>query len=120
MDKLLKSITNKERTYFDIDESLKLKWSIELLEGLAYAHSKKIIHRDLKPGNIFLFTQDTAATTTKEFDEDSMINFSVKIGDFGFSKEMLDSCLKSQLGSLHYQSPQAINNRAYTFKTDVW
>ncbi len=89
------------------------------MEGFAFAHSKKIIHRDLKPSNVFLVIQDT---TTKESDddEDAMINFSVKIGDFGLSKEMLDSCLKSGLGSLHYQSPQIINNRAYTFKTDVW
>jgi serine/threonine protein kinase len=88
------------------------------MEGLAYAHSKKIIHRDLKPSNVFLVIQHTM--TKESDDEDAMINFSVKIGDFGFSKEMLDSCLKSDSGTFHYQSPQAINNRAYTFKTDVW
>ena len=89
------------------------------MEGLAFAHSKKIIHRDLKPGNVFLVIKDTAKESDDD-DEDAMINFSVKIGDFGFSKEMLDSCLKSDSGTFHYQSPQVINNRAYTFKTDVW
>ena len=33
----------------------------QVLEGLAYAHSKRLVHCDLTPGNIFLFPNGRAA-----------------------------------------------------------
>ena len=86
---------------------MKLRWSIELMNGLVYAHSKHVAHRDLKPSNIYLY-------------ENNNRQLSLKLGDFGLSKEMLNSCLKSLVGTLNYMSPQLIACQAYTFKTDVW
>ena len=44
---------------------------------------------------------------------------SIKIGDFGFSKEE-SSNPKSFAGTTYYQSPEILNNKPYSFKTDVW
>ena len=41
----------------------------QLLNGIAYCHSKRIIHRDLKPQNILLND-----------------NYSLKIADFGLAR----------------------------------
>lgn len=31
-----------------------LKWMIQVLEALSYAHNRGVLHRDVKPGNLFL------------------------------------------------------------------
>ena len=86
---------------------MKLRWSIELMNGLVYAHSKHVAHQDLKPSNIYLYENNNG-------------QLSLKLGDFGLSKEMLNSCSNSLVGTWNYMSPQLIDGQAYTFKTDVW
>ena len=84
---------------------IRLRWSFELFNGLFYIHSKNIGHRDLTPANVYLFTKNGQK--------------SLKIGDFGLSKEMA-SCFKSFVGTFCYQSPEIVSGKAYTFKADVW
>ncbi len=61
----------------------------QLIQGLAYAHSKLIAHRDLKPENILI-------------DADRV----VKIVDFGLSNLMKDGrLLKTACGSINYAAP---------------
>lgn len=82
-----------------------LDWMIQITIGLNYIHSKKIIHRDLKPSNIFL---------TK--------NLMIKIGDFGISK-MLNFTweqAKTCIGTPYYSSPEIIENKPYSFKSDIF
>lgn len=38
-----------------LDEKVVLKWSLEIMKGLAFLHSKKVIHRDIKPGLALCF-----------------------------------------------------------------
>ena len=58
-----------------MDESLVLRWLVQLLEALEYLHSDRhILHRDIKTQNIFL--------------DESRSN--VKLGDFGIAR-CLDS-----------------------------
>ena len=49
-------------------------------------------------------------------------NYSVKIGDFGFSKVLDESCqlLMSSVGTPQYMSPQILAGQKYTMKTDIW
>ena len=66
---------------------------------------RKIIHRDLKGQNIFL-TDDNC----------------VKVGDFGVSRVLDKTMAKANtvVGSPYYLSPEIIENRPYSFKTDIW
>jgi len=78
----------------------------QVLEGVAYAHSRGVIHRDIKPSNIFL-TDDHI----------------VKIGDFGIAKvEGIDGLTKAgtTLGSPVYSSPEQLLGKETDARTDVY
>jgi serine/threonine protein kinase len=86
----------------------------EVLDGLAYLHSKGIIHRDLKPQNILL---------KKENDQ-----ITAKIADFGISKALDGDGNKSSvvLGTLEYMAPEQFNPARYGINgkidtnIDIW
>ena len=64
----------------------------QLLEGLSFIHNLGIVHRDLKPANIFI-----------------MNTGSVKIGDFGLSKDLSKESGLSRLyaaGTRFYMAPE--------------
>mmetsp|Transcript_11827 Transcript_11827/g.29151 ORF Transcript_11827/g.29151 Transcript_11827/m.29151 type:complete len:676 (+) Transcript_11827:172-2199(+) len=74
------------------------------LKALAYLHSKKIIHRDLKAGNILLTEKGE-----------------VKLTDFGISVSLgLSEDLNSIAGSPLWMSPEVINGKGASFRSDVW
>lgn len=59
----------------------------QVLQGLAYLHSKKTIHRDIKPSNILLSRQGI-----------------VKLCDFGVSGELVDSWAGTFTGTSFYMA----------------
>jgi len=77
-----------------LDSDLARHILVEILKGLAHAHSLGVIHRDVKPSNIML-------SPTND----------VKITDFGISR-VVDSVHLTQsglvLGTTHYLSPEQI------------
>lgn len=78
----------------------------DIFNGIHYLHSSSIVHRDIKTNNIL-------------FDK----FFDVKIGDFGFSKniESNNSLLKTYVGTKGYQSPEVVNGKNYDgFSNDVF
>ena len=80
---------------------------IQLNDAFAQMQKHKIVHRDLKVQNVFI-----KYTKRPEFD--------VKLGDYGFSKELSDDITATKLGTPITMAPEILMNRAYTSKVDLW
>jgi len=72
---------------------------------MKHIHDKKILHRDLKSQNVFLNK-----------------NSIIKLGDFGISKCLENTLEKVQtvVGTPYYLSPEIVENKPYSFKSDIW
>lgn len=86
-------------------ESLILDWFTQICLAIKHIHDKKILHRDLKSQNVFLNK-----------------NGIIKLGDFGISKCLEHTFEKVQtiVGTPYYLSPEIVQNKPYSFKSDIW
>ncbi|GEM_PF-2068636 len=78
----------------------------QVLDALAFMHSKGVIHRDLKPGNIMI-TSDGH----------------VKVTDFGIAKattEQGHTRAGVRLGTLWYMSPEQIRGKGVDARSDLY
>jgi serine/threonine-protein kinase len=86
---------------------------LQICEGLAEAHACGIVHRDIKPSNAFLVRRVDG-------------RFSVKILDFGISKQLIDGSTSitnkdQSLGSPQYMSPeQMLDPSSVDHRSDIW
>lgn len=80
----------------------------QVLQALAFIHSKNVCHRDIKPQNILYH----AATKT------------VKIIDFGISRKLTNRARKVDMltitGTLYYRAPQMFTGGGYDERVDLW
>lgn len=103
----------KERVTLNIAEAMPI--FLELLDGLAAAHSKGIVHRDIKPSNIMLTMGD-----------DGVVH--VKLLDFGIAKLLDDDDNTMQsltktgeaLGTPLYMSPEQIQSHKIDYRSDLY
>ena len=72
---------------------------------MKHVHDRKILHRDIKCQNVFL----TKAGI-------------IKIGDFGIARVLRHTVdiAKTMVGTPYYLSPEIIEGRPYSFKSDIW
>jgi len=80
----------------------------QILQGVAYAHSRGVIHRDIKPSN-FIVTESGE----------------VKILDFGIAKILDEGSHKltrtgTRLGTILYMSPEQVKGTEVDIRTDVY
>eukprot|EP00395_MALV-II_sp_L67-2_P000109 gene109-170_t len=94
----------------------------QLLEGLAYVHEHSIVHRDLKPASIFL---NGISPDSKTSAVDAAL--SLKIGDFGMSREIRPTLrgkdrvqLTGGRAQLDYRAPEVLLDLSYSDKIDMW
>jgi len=91
-----------------IDANLLANIAKGISAGMLHLHKEGIVHRDLATRNILLGA-----------------GYQVKISDFGLSR-VVDSSTsgsnqtRSDTGPLKWMSPEAIRNREYSTKSDVW
>ncbi|PRP89653.1 TK/FER protein kinase [Planoprotostelium fungivorum] len=84
-----------------------LKKKFILALGMRHLHAEKICHRDLAARNILLSG-----------------NLDPKISDFGMSRQQdsneQESKTRSNVGPLKWMAPEAIRDRVYSTKSDIW
>ena len=78
---------------------------VQVLLAMKHVHDRKVLHRDIKGQNIFLMKSGL-----------------IKLGDFGISKVLSNTVEKARtmVGTPYYLSPEIVENRPYSFKSDIW
>ncbi|CAE8608513.1 unnamed protein product, partial [Polarella glacialis] len=98
----------RKKFYSESDSKVLVK---NLLEAVAFIHSRGIMHRDLKPENILLVSK--------------VSNTDIKVSDFGLAKISIDYPRRlprsnSICGSDFYLAPEVIKQEEYGREIDIW
>ena len=95
-------------SHYILQNSLKLEniiqLGIDICSGLEVCKNNNIIHRDIKEANIFVTANGT-----------------YKIGDFGISKELLNTTkIASIKGTPYYMAPETFKDNKYDERVDIY
>ncbi|KAL4431871.1 hypothetical protein ABPG74_012683 [Tetrahymena malaccensis] len=95
---------------FWINWQTAIEFGYQIACGINDLHKFNITHRDLKPENIFV--------SSRKNDETQKIEYNIKIGDFGLSKE--GDIFTSTVGTPNYMGPESYQEGDKTKETDIW
>jgi len=77
----------------------------QILEAVDYMHANGIAHRDLKPENLLCSGDE---------------NNTIKVTDFGLSKDFGGASLRTSCGTPDYVAPEVLKGHTYDNSVDVW
>jgi serine/threonine protein kinase len=75
----------------------------QVLLGIRHLHRRGLVHRELKPANLLITDEDT-----------------IVIADFGLSKVIDDTFLKTMCGTYIYAAPENFHGCSYGPEVDIW
>mmetsp|Transcript_20004 Transcript_20004/g.36115 ORF Transcript_20004/g.36115 Transcript_20004/m.36115 type:complete len:510 (+) Transcript_20004:177-1706(+) len=103
-DRIIAKTQSAEGHYSEQDAASLIR---DILDAIAYCHSKEIVHRDLKPENFLFLTEAEDAP--------------IKIIDFGLSRhnDANQGIMKTKVGTPYYVAPEVLR-REYTASCDIW
>jgi len=82
----------------------------DMLSGIRRVHEVGVVHRDVKPSNFLV-----------KYSDEHTKHWSVKLCDFGHATYIpTEGGLYNPGGTTPYMSPEMLDNRGYTEKTDIW
>ena len=104
------SIANMLQQFGPFDDKLVRRFTVQILEGVAYLHDKGILHRDIKGGNVLVTNEGVA-----------------KLADFGCSRQLTQMCtasmeesLQAIRGSVPWMAPEVIKQSGQGLTSDIW
>lgn len=100
------------RKYGSLSESCSKYYMAQLIDAVAFMHSKGVIHRDLKPENI-LVNGDMRLMIT-DFGAAKIIDADEEQNDSNEEKK------SSFVGTAEYVSPELLKNNKCGIESDVW
>eukprot|EP00803_Ostreobium_quekettii_P002934 evm.model.scf_1042.1 EVM.evm.TU.scf_1042.1 scf_1042:20644-24714(-) len=84
--------------------------ALDIAKGMEHLHSLSIVHGDLKPRNVLLRTK-----------KGDVRGYICKVGDFGFSRALLDTQLETaSCGAVNYMPPELLAQGILTPAADVY
>ncbi|ELP85534.1 protein serine/threonine kinase, putative [Entamoeba invadens IP1] len=91
---------------------VRVKFMIDLANGILYLHTNGILHRDIKPDNVLVFSLNV----------DEKVNG--KLTDFGSSRNinlmMTNMTFTKGIGTPVYMAPEVLNKEKYTKGADIF
>jgi serine/threonine protein kinase len=95
------------------EEEVKI-YMTQIKNALEYLLSKNIYHRDIKPHNIFVNYKENS-------DRGDPNSIELKIGDFGFAKEIYEDDMDNTLcGTPMYIAPEIVYEKKFYINSDLW
>ena len=111
LEEFINILMEKKNNLVDLIEDIKeiMKQFNIILKKII---NDKGVHRDIKPQNIFVKMENND-------------QYTIKLGDYGFSKILSENNFSSVLGTIYYIAPELIFNnyneeKEFTNKTDLW